>query len=130
MRFKWYILTAALAWGVNGFGRTIKAGPHQPYVSVQQAINAAAKGDTVWVEQGLYREKNIVIGKPLVLLGDNYPVLDGEGKYEMLSVKAPGVTIKGFRLVHSGVSSMQDIAGIKVYNTRDVVISGNILEDT
>ena len=37
--------------------------------------------------------------------------------------------IKGLKLVHSGVSSMEDIAGIKIYNRRDVVIEDNILED-
>lgn len=111
------------------FARTIRAGKHQQYLSVQQAINAAAAGDTVWVAAGNYREKNIVINKPLLLTGDNYPVLDGEYKYEIISVRADNVTVKGLKLVHSGISSMNDIAGIKMYNTRNVVISGNILLD-
>lgn len=125
-----YILAWALAGCITCAGRTIKAGRHQPYASVQQAINAALAGDTVWVESGLYREKNIVVNKSLVLLGDKYPVLDGGHAYEIISVKAGHVTIRGFRLVHSGVSSMQDIAGIKIYNGRDIIVSDNILEDT
>jgi len=39
------------------------------------------------------------------------------------------VKISGFKFIHSGVSSMEDIAGIKIYNRRDVVIEGNIIED-
>lgn len=125
--------TLCLLWmlcaGLVCFAKTIRAGKAQQYLSVQQAINAAAAGDTVWVAAGLYREKNIVINKPLVLTGDNYPVLDGEYKYEIISVRASNVTVKGLKLVHSGISSMDDIAGIKIYNTRNVVISGNILLD-
>ncbi len=118
-----------LCAGLGCFARTIRAGKHQQYPSVQQAINAAAAGDTVWVEAGNYYEKNIVINKPLLLTGDKYPVLDGEYKYEIISVRADNVTVKGLKLVHSGISSMDDIAGIKIYNTRNVVISGNILLD-
>ncbi|HSC38363.1 MAG TPA: nitrous oxide reductase family maturation protein NosD, partial [Chitinophagaceae bacterium] len=127
---KAYILGLVLTGCFASRAGTIRVGKHQPLASVQQAINAAGRGDTVWVEGGLYREKNIVIGKPLTLLGENYPVLDGEHTYEIISVKSANVTIKGFRLVHSGVSSMKDIAGIRIYNNRDVIISGNILEDT
>lgn len=115
--------------GFGCFARTIRAGKHQPYTSIQQALNAAAAGDTVWVEAGNYREKNIVISKPLVLTGDKYPVLDGESRYEIISVRAGNVTVKGFQLQHSGISSLEDIAGIKIYNTRNVVISDNILTD-
>ncbi|HEY4936546.1 MAG TPA: nitrous oxide reductase family maturation protein NosD [Puia sp.] len=107
----------------------LKAGKYQPYPTILQAIQAAANGDTVWIESGLYREKNIIINKSITLIGNHYPVLDGEHQYEILSIKASQVTIKGLKLVHSGVSSMDDIAGIKIYNCRDVAIIGNILED-
>ena len=38
--------------------------------------------------------------------------------------------IDGFRIIHSGVSSIEDFAGIKIYNRRNVVVQNNILEDT
>lgn len=130
MKKKGYILCGLLLTFFSCAARMVKAGKHQQYPSIQQAINAANNGDTVWVESGLYHEKNIIIDKPLKLVGNNYPVLDGEHQYEIISVKAGNVTVKGFKLVHSGVSSMEDIAGIKIYNSRDVIISDNILEDT
>lgn len=114
---------------VASFARLIKTGKDQPYKNIQQAINAARAGDTVWVEQGHYREKTIVVNKSIVLTGDHYPVLDGEYKYEIVAVKANDVTIKGFKIIHSGVSSIEDLAGIKIYNTRNVIISENILTD-
>jgi nitrous oxidase accessory protein len=56
--------------------------------------------------------------------------LDGEKKYEIISIKADGVVVDGFRIIHSGVSSLEDISGIKVYDNRNVAIRNNILEDT
>lgn len=108
----------------------LRVGKGERFQTVTAAVRAAVTGDTVLVQPGLYREKNLVIDKKIVLKGNNYPVLDGESKYEVISVKANGVTIEGLRIVHSGQSSIIDMGGIKIYDSRDVVIRNNILEDT
>ncbi len=105
-------------------------GTNGQFHSIQEAINSSINGDTILVAQGIYKEKNIVINKSLVLIGDHYPVLDGERQFEIISIKADNVTIKGFKLIHSGISSLIDIAGIKVYTRKAVTISDNILEGT
>ena len=79
---------------------------------------------------GVYTEKNIVVNKSLVLIGKNYPVLDGQHTYEIISIKADNVVLEGFKLIHSGISSLIDIAGIKIYSRKNVVIKDNILDDT
>ncbi|MBK8713100.1 MAG: nitrous oxide reductase family maturation protein NosD, partial [Niastella sp.] len=56
------------------------------------------------------------------LLGSNYPVIDGENKYENISIKANGVVVDGFKIINSGISSIEDYAGIKIYNSRDVIV--------
>ncbi len=98
--------------------------------SIHHAIEMAANGDTIFVGPGVYKEKNLVINKSIVLIGKNLPVLDGEHAYEIISIKADNVTVKGFRIIHSGVSSLIDIAGIKVYSKSHVIIENNILDDT
>lgn len=108
----------------------IRVGSKHAHKTVQAGINAAAVGDTVTVDQGHYREKNLVINKRITLKGNNHPVLDGEGRYEIISVYTNGVTIEGFKLIHSGVSSLEDLSGIKVSNSSNVTIMNNILEDT
>jgi nitrous oxidase accessory protein len=110
--------------------KTILVGKRQANTSIQQALNIAADGDTILVEPGNYHEKNIVINKSIFLIGLNRPVLDGDSQYEIISIKANGVTVEGFKIIHSGISSIEDFAGIKIYNCRDVVIRNNILEDT
>lgn len=107
-----------------------QVGKNKEYATVTAAIKAANTGDTVLVSAGLYREKNLIIAKKIVLKGTGYPVLDGEKKYEVISIKTNGVVVDGFRIIHSGVSSIEDMGGIKIYDSRDVVIKNNILEDT
>ena len=112
------------------FANTITVGPGKTYPTITLALAAAAQGDTILVYAGTYREKNIEINKTIVLKGLNYPVLDGEHKYQIISIKANGVVVDGFKIVHSGISSMEDLSGIRVYDSRDVVIKNNKLEDT
>jgi nitrous oxidase accessory protein len=125
-----FILSFLLFTSIAALANVRRVGTNQSYHSIQQAINASQNGDTVLVDPGIYKEKNITVNKSIILIGINYPVLDGEHKYEIISVKANDVTIKGFKLIHSGVSSYTDIAGIKIYENKNVTISGNILEDT
>ncbi|MGN6602861.1 MAG: nitrous oxide reductase family maturation protein NosD [Ginsengibacter sp.] len=128
------IITLVLSIFVLGqkssLAKTITVSKNGSVTSVQQAISLALNGDTVLVKPGVYKEKNITIDKPVVLIGIYYPVLDGEHKYEIISVKANNVTIKGFKIVHSGVSSLIDLAAIKVYSKRNITIADNILDDT
>ena len=110
--------------------KTIPVGAAKKYVSITAALMIAETGDTILVDAGIYKEKNLVIRKRVVLKGINYPVLDGEKKYQVISVRADGVVIDGFSIKHSGVSSLEDLSGIKVFSSRNVIIKNNRLEDT
>ena len=108
---------------------TIHIGPKAQVKSINAALKRAKDGDTLIVNSGLYQEGNISINKSITLLGQNNPVIDGQGKYEPISVRAPYVKIEGFTVKNSGQSSLNDIAGIKIYNTEHVTISKNILDN-
>lgn len=110
-------------------GRTIKVGRLQQYQTISAAIAKAVDRDTVIVEYGIYKEKNLIINKSLVLKGINHPLLDGEHTYEIISIKADNVTVDGFLLQHTGVSSMIDYAAIKIYNRYNTTIVNNIIKD-
>jgi len=114
----------------NAWAKTIQIGQQQNIKSIRQALLIAVDGDSLLVYPGHYHEQNIIIQRSVFLIGINHPVLDGDDKYEIISVKADGVIIDGFKIVHSGISSIEDFAGIKIYNRRDVVIRNNILENT
>ena len=124
------IIWILLLFSGNVWSRTIRAGKDQPTQTIQQALKTAVDGDTILVGAGHYHEGNLLIEKSVYLIGINYPVLDGDHKYEVISVKADGVLVQGFKVVNSGVSSIEDFAGIKIYNKRDITIRDNILENT
>lgn len=108
---------------------TIHVGKGQLMSTIKAGLEKARSGDTVLVAAGLYTEGNIVIDKAIFLKGMGKPVLDGEKRYEPLSIKSTGVTIQGFTIRNSGHSSINDIAGIKIYNTHHVRVLDNELLD-
>jgi nitrous oxidase accessory protein len=103
----------------------LRVGSKERLISLTAAIATAHRGDTILVAPGIYREGRIQIDKPLTLLGLEYPVIDGESKYENVAVRADSVTFSGFRVCNSGVSSLDDIAGLKIYGHTHVTIAGN-----
>ena len=107
----------------------IEVGPNKPIRSIKKAIALAIVGDTVLVHKGWYKEGNIIINKKIVFIGKNYPILDGQKKFEVLSIKADCVIVKGFKVIKSGYATLEDPCGIKVYNKKNVVIQNNILDD-
>ena len=116
-------------WCMQANAEVIKVGNQQTFKTITSAVAAAKSGDTILVDRGIYKEKNLVIDKQLVLIGINHPVLDGEKKYEIISIKSDRVTIDGFLLQHTGVSSMIDFAAIKIYNKHYATIINNIIND-
>lgn len=107
----------------------IEVGQNKPIKSIKKAIGLAKVGDTILVFKGIYKEGNIIIDKKIVFIGKNYPILDGQKKYEILSIKADGVIVKGFKIIKSGHASLVDPCGIKVYSKNFILIQNNILDD-
>ena len=128
MRIAVCILFFAL-FTFSASAKTIRVGSGEIFTSIAKAVAAATNGDTVLVEPGTYKEKKLIINKSIVLIGINFPVLDGEKKYEILAIRANNVVVEGFKVVHSGNSSLDDIAGIKIYTSHDVTVRNNILDD-
>lgn len=109
--------------------KIIEVGSNKNIKSIKKALSIAQSGDTIFVYKGIYKEGNIIIDKKIVFVGKDYPVLDGEKKHEILSVKADSVVIKGFKIIRSSIGSIIDPAAIKVYNRSFIRIENNILDD-
>lgn len=97
--------------------------------SVQAAVNAAKDGDTLLIYSGTYKENTIIVNKTITLLGVDFPVLDGQDKNEILTVTANNVCISGILFKHSGKSSLNDLAAVKLQKVSGARIIGNRLED-
>ncbi|MGZ4020117.1 MAG: right-handed parallel beta-helix repeat-containing protein [Flavisolibacter sp.] len=102
-------LTILLALLTNlSFAKTIVVGKDEVITSLKKAVELASAGDTILLKKGVYKEGNVVINKSIRLIGVNEPVLDGENKYEILTVSGQRILIKGIHFRNSGYSSMND----------------------
>lgn len=95
--------------------------------SLKAVIAAAAPGDTIHIS-GTIREAMIVLDRSLTLIGAAGAVIDGEGKGDVLVVKADDVTIRGLTIRGSRRSNLDDQAGIKVDECKGAVIAGNVVD--
>lgn len=118
-----------LLHSLSGSARIMSVQKNGIITTIKAALHLARNGDTILVLNDLYKEGNIIIDKAVILIGKNYPILDGEGKYEIVSIKSDNVILKGFKVQHSGFATLDDPGAIKVYNSNNVQIEGNQLYD-
>ncbi len=103
----------------------LHVGAGQTFASIRPALAAARAGDTIFVHSGLYREGNLLVGKPVALVGLDRPRLDGGATAEVLTITASQVTVRGFAVQNGGAASLADLAGIKVHHASHVTIEDN-----
>jgi parallel beta-helix repeat protein len=72
------------------------------YRFIQDAINAANQGDTIYVRAGTYYE-NLVVDKSLSLIGENrnITIIDGNRRGHVIHVKANNTVISNFTIQKS-----------------------------
>jgi nitrous oxidase accessory protein len=95
---------------------------------ISEAVKAAKDFDTVLVKKGTYKEVNILIDKPLVLLGENYPIIDGELKGEIITITSDDVTLDGLFIINVGTSYTVDYAAVRVIKSKNFLIQNLVLE--
>ncbi|MEQ3656581.1 MAG: nitrous oxide reductase family maturation protein NosD [Dokdonia sp.] len=98
------------------------------HTSVSNAISAAHAGDTILVKKGTYKEYNILVDKPLTIKGENFPVIDGEDKGEIIRIMSDNVTIDGLFIINVGTSYTSDHAAIRVVRSEHFLIQNVVLE--
>ena len=103
------------------------------YPTIQEAINSADEGDTIFVRSGIYYE-NLVVNKSVSLVGEDREttIIDGNYTGNAMNVTANNVTIQGFTiLTHTWASGppWTSIVGIHLNYTRNCIIANNTITD-
>ncbi|MDQ7918349.1 nitrous oxide reductase family maturation protein NosD [Mesonia sp. MT50] len=117
-----FFLISFFYYGFNSANAQITVCDSCEFTSVKAGIKAAKPGDTVLIKAGLYKENSIIIDKPITLLGENLPTIDGEDKGDIIQVFADDVTIDGLKLINVGSSYTEDYAAIRVSRAKNFVI--------
>ena len=92
--------------------------------SLQAMLDRCTDRDTIVVSSGFYAQNNIIVRKPVTIIGEGHPVFDGAKKNEVLIVTASNVSIRGIQVQNTGRSSLVDMAGIKLQNVSNVTVQG------
>ena len=112
------------------FAKTWIVDPNSTHASIKSAIEFSAAGDTIRVMPGIYKEGNLIIQKSITLIGINFPILDGENKFEIFTIAANDVSIIGLRMINTGIGSINDISAINALDAKRLKVSNNQFEDT
>tara|TARA_R110002167_G_scaffold56550_3_gene160485 strand:+ start:9634 stop:10878 length:1245 start_codon:yes stop_codon:yes gene_type:complete len=120
------IISALISCSV--FSQTINVCETCTISTLKEAIAAAKDFDTIVIKKGTYKEHDILVDKPLTILGENYPVIDGELKGEIITIVSDNVTIDGLHIINVGTSYTSDYAAIRVRRSKNFVIKNLLLE--
>ena len=78
-------------------------GPREEYTKIQDAIDAADRGDTVYVSTGTYYE-NVIVNKSVNLVGAGreHTTIDAGGHADGILITADNVRLSGFKIIRTG----------------------------
>jgi nitrous oxidase accessory protein len=96
-----------------------------PIKTITEAINRANDFNTIIIKPGEYSEGNIIINKKLKIIGEDFPVVDGKGTGEIFTVISNDVQISGLIIKNSGVSYLEENAGIRLKEVRNCSVTNN-----
>jgi parallel beta-helix repeat protein len=99
------------------------------FSTIQEAINAANKGDTIFVRNGTYYE-NVLVNKSISLIGEDRiaTVIDGNQKGTVMRVTSDNITIMQFTIRNSSYYHYLD-SGIFLNGSRNNVIQANEIQN-
>lgn len=113
------------------FGNTLYVGGTGPgnFTKIQDAIDNASEGDTIFVFKGIYYEI-VNVNKPLCVKGEKKEIttIDAEKKGYTVNLSANGVTISGFTIQNGSYSNnLVNEANLFIYSCNNT-ITGNIFK--
>ena len=123
------VTAPALASPARVAQQVVNVSPAGPVRSIRQALTMVARGGTIIVHPGVYRDTTIVVSIPVSIIGEQYPVLDGEGVRQIMTVTADSVTVRGIAFRNVGVAFTEDLAAIKVVRARYCSIADNRVDN-
>lgn len=121
--YKIFTIILFILCSANSFADKLIVDKRHSLNSIKKAIALAKPHDEIIINKGFYTEENIIINIPLRLTGKNEPVLDGEGKFEIITINSDSVYISGIIFKNAGVSYLKENSAIRLENVKDCAIT-------
>jgi nitrous oxidase accessory protein len=99
----------------------------QPVIA--EAIALADSGDTLILQEGIYKEHGLIINKPLHMEGKGKVIIDGEHVESIIHIQSNDVKLVKLKLIQVGQSFIKEYAGIHVYRSKNFHISEVEMDD-
>lgn len=101
------------------------------YSTIQEAIDNAHSGDTIYVKNGIYYENLVVNKQNLTLTGENRNITVIHGSHFAVSLQADNITVTGFRVMNGTIGVQMSpwthghLISDTILTNNDVGISGH-----
>jgi len=109
-------------------GKILEVCSNCNYSTIKEALLSAKDFDTIIIKKGIYNEYDILVDKPLTIIGEDAPVIDGQNKGEIITITSDNVTVDGLHIVNVGTSYTEDYAAIRVIKSKNFLIQNLFLE--
>jgi len=119
------LLFYVLSFNTFLYSKEIIVSKNSSVHSIKAAIELSTENDTIIISKGIYSEGNIVVNKSVTILGQDEPVIDGDAKGEIFTITKKNVTISGLVIKSSGISYLEENAGIRLKEVSGCTISNN-----
>jgi nitrous oxidase accessory protein len=126
---KWLAMSMVVCYNYMAFAGVKQILPTLDSTQIKEIIQSADPFDTLLFIEGHYFIHDIIIDKPLTILGKGNVLVDGESKYEIIVISAKNVHISNIAFINSGYSSLNDFAAIKLIDASEVIISNNRIKN-
>jgi nitrous oxidase accessory protein len=113
----------------SGLDALVDVSPVGPVKTLTQALTRVTPGGIVRVHAGTYREPTIVVRKPVVIEGMDYPTLVGTGSNTILVIAADDVTVRGLRFDSVASAMVDDPSAIRVAEVSGCRIENNRVDN-
>jgi nitrous oxidase accessory protein len=121
------VVAAVLLLAQSVAADTLVVQPGGSTTTLALALERASKGDTILVRGGVHPGP-LVVRKAVRLVGQDRPIIDGQGRGTVIRLEAPGSELRGFTIRSSGKLLELEDAGVLVA-APEVQIIDNSFED-
>lgn len=96
--------------------------------TINEALELAKPFDTIVIASGTYKEYNLIVRKPVTIIGEPGVIIDAEDRGEVIKVVSDNVNIEGIGIINVGTSYTTDYAAIRVAKAKNFSIRNVRLE--